>query len=111
MATTDGDEALVKYIDGLWKEQLDSSEVVSYEVLLSFPSEDQENKPNVAEVYDQTGQVTFTTKTLEAVYDEYMKAPQNIVPYYNAYAPAGDVEVSKSRCFDKNKFLQAYTCV
>lgn len=99
MATTAGDEALVKYIDELWKEQLDSSEVVSYEVLLSFPSDDQVNEPNVAEVYNETGHLTFTTRTSEIVYDEYMAAPQNIVPYYSAYAPAGTVEVGIKFCF------------
>ena len=92
MATTNGDEALVKYIDDQWKTQLDSSEVVSYEVLLSFPSDDK-TKSNLVEVYNETGAKTFTSRTSEIVYDEYMKAPDDIVPYYSAFAPAGVVQV------------------
>lgn len=117
MATTDRDEELVKYIDTFWKDQLDSSEIVEYEILLSFPSDDQINEPNVAEVYNETsGEVTFTTRTSEIVYNDYMAAPENIVPYFNAYAPAGDVTVSiiwsyngkhKQACFPVNCIAHA----
>ncbi|XP_077975330.1 aminopeptidase NAALADL1-like [Styela clava] len=91
MATTPEDEALAKYIDDKWKEYLDESEIVTREFLMSFPSDDP-TKKNIATVYNADGSVNMTTRTTEDVYDDYMKYPESIVQYYNAFGPPGTVQ-------------------
>nr|XP_018669452.1 N-acetylated-alpha-linked acidic dipeptidase-like protein [Ciona intestinalis] len=91
MATSPRDEELANHIQALWSEQLDSSELKPYKIMHGLLSEDPA-KPNVFTVVDENGLEYFTSRQTEIVYDEYMKNPETIVPYFNAFGPPGDVK-------------------
>ena len=77
----------------------DSVTLSPYEFLLSYPNPEQ---PNKIYLYDQEGNVRFTSKHKEDVLrpeDE----DENFIHAFNAYAPAGDVSgelvyVNYGRC-------------
>uniref|UniRef100_W5MA49 Aminopeptidase NAALADL1 n=1 Tax=Lepisosteus oculatus TaxID=7918 RepID=W5MA49_LEPOC len=89
MATSSGDEQLVKYILDQWKDPisgLDDAWKDTYKVYLSFPSD---TTPNRVTVVSPTDSVLFTSRLKEKNYTEDQLHPDVVQPYA-AYAPAGN---------------------
>jgi len=94
MATSPRDVELADYILEKWRSQIDEAYLTPYEIMHGFLSEDP-NKPNrVTVVEPSTNDVYFELRKSEIVYPEVMNAADTIVPYYSAYGPPGDVQVS-----------------
>ncbi|XP_036619536.1 aminopeptidase NAALADL1 [Trichosurus vulpecula] len=88
MATTARDENLVQLLLQRWQDPesgLDSVEEGVYEVLLSFPSQEQ---PNTVRVVSPEGTTLFTAQRSEANLTGEQADPEVVQPYA-AYAPAG----------------------
>ncbi|XP_072277462.1 aminopeptidase NAALADL1 [Pyxicephalus adspersus] len=89
MATTAGDEELVKFILSHWKNSdsgLDDTKEERYDVYLSFPNAE---KPNNIQIITPSNVVKFTSLLTE----EGLTIDQNdtdVVKPYAAYAPAGN---------------------
>ncbi|XP_040184506.1 aminopeptidase NAALADL1 [Rana temporaria] len=89
MATTDGDEALVKYILSRWKNSasgLDDAKEERYDVYLSFPNAE---KPNSVQIITPSNDVTFTSLQTEEEVKPDQTHPAVVKPYA-AYAPPGN---------------------
>ncbi|XP_003798680.1 N-acetylated-alpha-linked acidic dipeptidase-like protein [Otolemur garnettii] len=88
LASSPRDEALVQLLLQRWRDPesgLDSAEVFEYQVLLSFPSQEQ---PNSVDVVNSTGDILHTCRRTE----ENLTGEQgghDVVPPYAAYAPPG----------------------
>ncbi|XP_041094342.1 aminopeptidase NAALADL1-like [Polyodon spathula] len=88
MATTPGDEKLVKFMLDRWKDPntgLDDAWRQTYKVFLSFPDK---NTPNSFTVVSPTNTVQYTSRLKEKAYTEDQNDPAVVQPYA-AYAPAG----------------------
>ncbi|KAM4617234.1 aminopeptidase NAALADL1 [Discoglossus pictus] len=89
MATTTGDEELVKMIFNRWKNSdsgLDDAKEERYDVFLSFPDS---AKPNNIQVLTPTGSEKFKSRlTEERVTDDQVDA--EVVKPYAAYSPSGN---------------------
>ncbi|XP_077143856.1 aminopeptidase NAALADL1 [Ranitomeya variabilis] len=91
MATTKGDEDLVKMILDQWKDSkigLDEAKEERYDVYLSFPNAD---KPNNVEVVLANGNKPFQSELSEKHVTEDQADP-NVVKPYAAYGPSGNVK-------------------
>ncbi|OCT84005.1 aminopeptidase NAALADL1 [Xenopus laevis] len=89
MATTTGDEELVKLILARWNHAeygLDDAKQERYNVYLSFPDK---NKPNTVKVLTDNGQNPFTCRLTEANVTPDQEDPEVVQPYA-AYAPSGN---------------------
>ncbi|MBN3324171.1 NALDL protein, partial [Atractosteus spatula] len=89
MATSSGDEQLVKYILDQWKDPksgLDDAWKDTYKVYLSFPND---TTPNSVTVVSPTDSVLFTSRLKEKNYTEDQLHPDVVQPYA-AYGPAGN---------------------
>ncbi|XP_006901520.1 PREDICTED: N-acetylated-alpha-linked acidic dipeptidase-like protein [Elephantulus edwardii] len=89
LATTPRDEALVQLLLQRWRDPesgLDAAEAPTYEVLLSFPSQEQPNRVTV--VNASSGDVLFTCRQSEENLTGEQAGP-DVVPPYAAYAPPG----------------------
>ena len=94
MATSPRDVELAEYIKNRWETQVDEAYLNPYEIMHGFLSEDPD-KPNRVTVVDpSTSDIHFELRKSEIVYPDVMKNPETIVPYYSAYGPPGDVQVS-----------------
>ncbi|XP_059785782.1 aminopeptidase NAALADL1 [Balaenoptera ricei] len=88
LATSPRDEALVQLLLRRWQDPesgLDSAGTSEYEVLLSFPSQEQ---PNRADVVGPAGDILFSSQRSEENLTGEQGDP-NVVPPYAAYAPPG----------------------
>uniref|UniRef100_A0A8C2RIB9 Aminopeptidase NAALADL1 n=1 Tax=Capra hircus TaxID=9925 RepID=A0A8C2RIB9_CAPHI len=88
LATSPRDEVLVQLLLQRWQDPqsgLDSARTTEYEVLLSFPSEEQ---PNRVDVVNSTGAILFSCRHSEENLTGEQGGP-NVVPPYAAYAPPG----------------------
>ncbi|KAM9302182.1 aminopeptidase NAALADL1 [Gastrophryne carolinensis] len=89
MATTKGDEDLVKYILGRWTDNdsgLDHAKEERYDVYLSFPAAD---KSNNVQIVAANNDVKITFNLTEEGLTPDQRDP-NVVQPYAAYAPAGN---------------------
>ncbi|XP_047548593.1 aminopeptidase NAALADL1 [Lutra lutra] len=88
LASSPRDEALVQLLLQRWQDPesgLDAAEAPAYEVLLSFPSQEQ---PNRVAVVSPTGSVVFSCRQSEQNLTGEQAGP-DVVPPYAAYAPPG----------------------
>ncbi|XP_069865961.1 aminopeptidase NAALADL1-like [Dipodomys merriami] len=88
LASSPRDEALVEFILQRWKDQLsglDSAVTSTYEVLLSFPNQEQ---PNLVELVDSNETVLHSFQPSEENVTGEQAGP-NVVQPYAAYAPPG----------------------
>ncbi|XP_032735312.1 aminopeptidase NAALADL1 [Lontra canadensis] len=88
LASSPQDEALVQLLLQRWQDPesgLDAAEAPAYEVLLSFPSQEQ---PNRVAVVSPTGSVVFSCRQSEQNLTGEQAGP-DVVPPYAAYAPPG----------------------
>ncbi|XP_014393506.1 PREDICTED: N-acetylated-alpha-linked acidic dipeptidase-like protein isoform X2 [Myotis brandtii] len=88
LASSPRDEALVQLLLGRWRDPesgLDSAEASTYEVLLSFPSQEQ---PNHVAIVGPTGTILFSCRQSEENLTGEQGGP-DVVPPYAAYAPPG----------------------
>ncbi|NXA37256.1 NALD2 dipeptidase, partial [Eudromia elegans] len=86
LAGTEQNLFLAKQIQGQWKEfGLDSTELVHYDVLLSYPDERQ---PNYISIIDDQGNKIFNTSFFEPPPQGYENIT-GIVPPYNAFSAQG----------------------
>uniref|UniRef100_M3YLR2 Aminopeptidase NAALADL1 n=1 Tax=Mustela putorius furo TaxID=9669 RepID=M3YLR2_MUSPF len=88
LASSPRDEALVQLLLQRWQDPesgLDAAEAPAYEVLLSFPSQEQ---PNHVAVVSPTGSVVFSCRQSEQNLTGEQVGP-DVVPPYAAYAPPG----------------------
>ncbi|XP_003419649.3 aminopeptidase NAALADL1 [Loxodonta africana] len=88
LASSARDEALVQLLLQRWRDEtsgLDAAETTTYEVLLSFPSQEQ---PNLVTVVDPNGNVVFSCRQREENLTGEQGGP-DVVPPYAAYAPPG----------------------
>ncbi|KAM9081074.1 aminopeptidase NAALADL1 [Megaptera novaeangliae] len=88
LATSPRDEALVQLLLRRWQDPvsgLDSAGTSEYEVLLSFPSQEQ---PNRVDVVGPAGDILFSSQRSEENLTGEQGDP-NVVPPYAAYAPPG----------------------
>uniref|UniRef100_A0A452TR65 Aminopeptidase NAALADL1 n=1 Tax=Ursus maritimus TaxID=29073 RepID=A0A452TR65_URSMA len=88
LASSPRDEALVQLLLQRWQDPesgLDSAEAPTYEVLLSFPSQEQ---PNLVTVVGPTGGVLFSCRQSEENLTGEQAGP-DVIPPYAAYAPPG----------------------
>ncbi|MEE6516788.1 hypothetical protein FKM82_026534 [Ascaphus truei] len=88
MATSLGDEALVKLIMSRWKDSksgLDDAKEERYDVLLSFPDD---KNPNNIKVLSPDGTVNFTSQRSETA-DTPDQADPDIVQPFAAFSPNG----------------------
>ncbi|XP_061059605.1 aminopeptidase NAALADL1 [Eubalaena glacialis] len=88
LATSPRDEALVQLLLQRWQDPesgLDSAGTSEYEVLLSFPSQEQ---PNRVDVVGPAGDILFSSQRSEENLTGEQGDP-NVVPPYAAYAPPG----------------------
>jgi len=92
MATSPRDEELARYVRDQWQEQLDEAYLTPYDLMHGFLSDTKQ--PNSVTVVDENEVVQSKLRMSEIVYEEYMKDPESIVPYFNAFGPSGDVKVS-----------------
>lgn len=119
LATSPRDEALVQLLLQRWQDPesgLDSARTTEYEVLLSFPSEEQPNRVDVGEcrlwlrgacglreppavprhcplsTVNSTGAILFSCRHSEENLTGEQGGP-NVVPPYAAYAPPGTPQV------------------
>ena len=82
---------LVKLIEERWKASgFDSVRVHSYDVLLSYPKQ---NDSNYIAIVDPNGVESEISQRKEKVIDPEQNDP-NVVDPFNAYAKAGEPEVS-----------------
>ena len=85
------DEVLVKLIEERWKSSgFDSVRVYPYEVLLSYP---EQNNSNYIAVVDQNGVESDVSQRKELVIDKEQN-DTNVVDPFNAYSKAGEPEVA-----------------
>ncbi|KAM8939087.1 aminopeptidase NAALADL1 [Pelodytes ibericus] len=99
MATTPGDEELVKMILNRWKDKntgLDDAKEERYDVYLSFPDK---NNPNNVQVLTTTGENKFTSLLTEENLNEGDQSDPDVVKPYAAYSPKGN---------PKGKLVYAY---
>ncbi|XP_004682701.1 PREDICTED: N-acetylated-alpha-linked acidic dipeptidase-like protein [Condylura cristata] len=90
LATSPRDEELVQLLLQRWRDPqsgLDSAQASQYEVLLSFPSQEQPNRVDVVGGTG-TGNVQFSCRRSEEDLTGEQGDPE-VVPPYAAYAPAG----------------------
>lgn len=91
LSGTGGEEAVVRYISSIWRENgLDPVKVVPYKVLLSFPNV---SNPNRIEIRDGNGRTLFTTRLVEPP----LRPEHNdsrVIPPFNAYSSSGTPQVS-----------------
>uniref|UniRef100_A0A8C8YG96 Aminopeptidase NAALADL1 n=1 Tax=Prolemur simus TaxID=1328070 RepID=A0A8C8YG96_PROSS len=88
LASSSRDEALVQLLLQRWTDPasgLDSAEAFEYEVLLSFPSQEQ---PNSVDVVGSAGDVLYSCRRSEENLTGEQGGP-DVVPPYAAYAPPG----------------------
>ncbi|XP_011367277.1 N-acetylated-alpha-linked acidic dipeptidase-like protein [Pteropus vampyrus] len=88
LASSPRDEALVQLLLQRWRDPesgLDSAGTSTYEVLLSFPSQEQ---PNRVAVVAPTGDILFSCRQSEENLTEEQAGPDVVSPYA-AYAPSG----------------------
>ncbi|ELK13368.1 N-acetylated-alpha-linked acidic dipeptidase-like protein [Pteropus alecto] len=88
LASSPRDEALVQLLLQRWRDPesgLDSAGTSTYEVLLSFPSQEQ---PNRVAVVAPTGDILFSCRQSEENVTEEQAGPDVVSPYA-AYAPSG----------------------
>ncbi|NWJ09420.1 NALD2 dipeptidase, partial [Crypturellus undulatus] len=86
LAGTEQNLFLAKQIQGQWKEfGLDSTELVHYDVLLSYPNEMQ---PNYISIIDDQGNEIFNTSFFEPPPQGYENIT-GILPPYNAFSAQG----------------------
>uniref|UniRef100_A0A8C5VTC4 Aminopeptidase NAALADL1 n=1 Tax=Microcebus murinus TaxID=30608 RepID=A0A8C5VTC4_MICMU len=88
LASSPRDEALVQLLLQRWTDPasgLDSAKAFEYEVLLSFPSQEQ---PNSVDVVGSAGDVLYSCRRSEENLTGEQGGP-DVVPPYAAYAPAG----------------------
>ena len=91
IAGRDIDESnLVQFIKKQWEESLDLVEVYSYNVLLSYP---RQNDPNFVSILNNEGSETDRSQIKELVLDPEQNDP-NVVNPFNAYSAAGNPQVS-----------------
>ncbi|POI21547.1 hypothetical protein CIB84_014706, partial [Bambusicola thoracicus] len=77
---------LAQQVQAEWKEfGLDSVQLVHYDVLLSYPDE---NQPNYVSVIDEHGNEVFNTSLSEPPPAGY-EAVGDVVPPYSAFSPQG----------------------
>uniref|UniRef100_A0A452R9P2 Aminopeptidase NAALADL1 n=1 Tax=Ursus americanus TaxID=9643 RepID=A0A452R9P2_URSAM len=110
LASSPRDEALVQLLLQRWQDPesgLDSAEAPTYEVLLSFPSQEQ---PNLVTVVGPTGGVLFSCRQSEENLTGEQAGP-DVIPPYAAYAPPGTPQgllVYANRGTEED-FLSLYT--
>uniref|UniRef100_G1R094 Aminopeptidase NAALADL1 n=1 Tax=Nomascus leucogenys TaxID=61853 RepID=G1R094_NOMLE len=88
VASSPRDEDLVQLLLQRWKDPesgLDSAEASTYEVLLSFPSQEQ---PNVVDIVGPTGDIIHSCHRTEENVTGEQGGPDVVQPYA-AYAPSG----------------------
>nr|XP_039327403.1 aminopeptidase NAALADL1 [Saimiri boliviensis boliviensis] len=88
LATSPRDEDLVQLLLQRWRDPesgLDSAEAPKYEVLLSFPSQEQ---PNLVHVVGPTGDIIYSCRQTEENLTGEQGGPDVVQPYA-AYAPPG----------------------
>ncbi|XP_062952012.1 aminopeptidase NAALADL1 [Cynocephalus volans] len=88
LSSSPRDEALVQLLLQRWRDPvsgLDAAEAPQYEVLLSFPSQEQ---PNLVEVVGPTGDILHTCRQREENLTGEQGGP-DVVPPYAAYGPPG----------------------
>nr|XP_045228045.1 aminopeptidase NAALADL1 isoform X2 [Macaca fascicularis] len=88
LASSPRDEDLVQLLLQRWKDPesgLDSAEAFTYEVLLSFPSQEQ---PNVVDIVGPTGDIIHSCHRTEENVTGEQGGPDVVQPYA-AYAPSG----------------------
>nr|KAF6325125.1 N-acetylated alpha-linked acidic dipeptidase like 1 [Myotis myotis] len=88
LASSPQDEALVQLLLRRWRDPesgLDSAEASTYEVLLSFPSQEQ---PNHVAIVGPSGTILFSCRQSEENLTGEQGGP-DVVPPYAAYAPPG----------------------
>uniref|UniRef100_A0AAY4DEH0 glutamate carboxypeptidase II n=1 Tax=Denticeps clupeoides TaxID=299321 RepID=A0AAY4DEH0_9TELE len=89
LAGTEQNLKLAKEIANEWEKfGLDSVELVSYDVLLSYPKPEQ---PNYISILNQFGNEIFNTSLTEPVPEGY-EGVSDIVPPYNAFSAKGQPE-------------------
>ena len=95
------EKILVKLIEESWKSSgFDSVRIYPYEVLLSYP---EQNNSNYIAVVDQNGIESDVSQRKELVIDEEQNDP-NVVDPFNAYSSDGEPEV---RCNERPKLNMA----
>ncbi|XP_068244911.1 LOW QUALITY PROTEIN: N-acetylated-alpha-linked acidic dipeptidase 2-like [Palaemon carinicauda] len=91
MAATPRDEELARLIQRRFVESgFDTSELVPYEVLFSFPNR---SNPNLITITDGSGNIVFRSKFKEEVLHEGDDDPE-FVHAFSAYTPSGDVKTA-----------------
>ena len=83
---------LVDYVVNKWKEYgLDSVETKTYNVLLSYPKQDD---PNYISIISEDGTESDKSQLKELVIDPEQNDPDVVNPF-NAYSPPGEPEVKR----------------
>ncbi|XP_069495506.1 glutamate carboxypeptidase 2-like isoform X2 [Ambystoma mexicanum] len=89
LAGTEENLLFARQIQAEWKEfGLDSAELASYDILLSYPNESQ---PNYISITDELGNEIFNTSLHEPIPPGY-EYVSNVVPPFNAYSAQGEPE-------------------
>ena len=97
MGGTPGENKLADEMMSEWTRQgLDHVSRVTYDVLLSYPDKD---NPNVIYLLDDKDTAQFTTQLAEEILSEDQDHP-DVVPPFNAYSPAGNVQVLLFECYN-----------
>ena len=65
---------------------MDHVEIQTYDVLLSYPDEDE---PNVIQIKDREEKIIFQTQLYEKTLTDF-ENQDNVVPPYNAFSAPGD---------------------
>jgi N-acetylated-alpha-linked acidic dipeptidase len=90
LAGTSGERQLAEYIESTWKLQgLDPVQMVSYDILLSYPDK---NDPSRITLYDENNQTVYVTQLVEKI----LRPEQNqsdVVPPFNVFSPPGHMRV------------------
>ena len=93
LAGTPADYNTAKTLHDTWKEQgLDPVEITSYDVLLSYPDQDD---PNLITLLDENGESVYQSQRIEKI----LTPDQNhseVVPPFSAYSATGDLEVTNT---------------
>lgn len=91
MAGTAADFETADHLAKYWESVGLSSNIVSYDVLLSYPSADNKQRNSVRQ-YNENGVLLHESTSIEDVLLAEDNKPGTL-PHFNAYSPAGKVKV------------------
>ncbi|XP_014674344.1 PREDICTED: N-acetylated-alpha-linked acidic dipeptidase 2-like isoform X2 [Priapulus caudatus] len=87
LAGDEQDRIQAEYVKKLWQDQgLDSVDLQSYDVLLSYPDV---NSPNTVSLLDDKGTAVYTTDVQEKPLTDDQADADNIIPPFHAYSASG----------------------